>query len=102
LAKTTRSNNTKLLVAILPELHQINDNYPFTAAHQKIKDVLAAEHVPVLDLIEGLRNHGPESTLWVTPLDDHPNGKANILVAAQIESWILSDLDRVDFPPQTR
>jgi lysophospholipase L1-like esterase len=98
LAKTTRSNNTKLLVAILPELHQINDNYPFTAAHQKIKDVLAAEHVPVLDLIEGLRNHGPESTLWVTPLDDHPNGKANILVAAQIQSWILSSFDHKPGP----
>ena len=100
LANTTRSNNTKLLVAILPELHQINDNYPFTEAHQKIKDVLAAEHVPVLDLIEGLRNHGPESTLWVTPLDDHPNGKANILVAGQIQSWILSDFDRK--PGQSR
>jgi len=94
LAKTTRSNHTKLLVAILPELHQINHNYPFTAAHQKIKDVLAPEHVPVLDLIDGLRNHGPESTLWVTPLDDHPNGKANTLVVAQIQSWILNDFDQ--------
>jgi len=94
LASTTKRENTKVLVALLPELHQINDNYPFTAAHQKIKDVLAAEHAPVLDLIDGLRNHGPESTLWVTPLDDHPNGKANTLVAAQIQDWILSDFDR--------
>lgn len=91
LASTTQRENTKLLVAILPELHQINNSYPFTAAHQKIKDVLAAEHAPVLDLIDGLRNHGQESTLWVTPLDDHPNGKANALVAAQIQDWILSD-----------
>jgi lysophospholipase L1-like esterase len=94
LASTTRRENTKLLVAILPELHQINNSYPFTAAHQKIKDVLATEHAPVLDLIDGLRDHGPESTLWVTPLDDHPNGKANTLVAAQIQNWILSEFDR--------
>jgi lysophospholipase L1-like esterase len=94
LASTTKRENTKLLVAILPELHQINGSYPFTAAHKKIKDVLAAEHAPVLDLIDGLRNHGPEKTLWVTPLDDHPNGKANTLVAAQIQDWILSNLDR--------
>ncbi|HXM20892.1 MAG TPA: SGNH/GDSL hydrolase family protein [Terriglobales bacterium] len=100
LASTTKRENTKLLVAILPELHQINDNYPFTAAHQKIKDVLAAEHAPVLDLIDGLRNHGPESTLWVTPLDDHPNGKANTLVAAQIQDWILSDSDRTESQEQ--
>lgn len=94
LVSTTQRENTKVLVALLPELHQINDNYPFTAAHQKIKDVATAAHAPVLDLIDGLRNHGPESTLWVTPLDDHPNGKANALVAAQIQDWILSNLDR--------
>jgi lysophospholipase L1-like esterase len=94
LASTTKRENTQLLVAILPELHQINDSYPFTAAHQKIKDVLASENIPVLDLIDGLRNHGPESTLWVTPLDDHPNGKANALIVAQMRHWILSDLGR--------
>lgn len=92
LAASTRDDHTKLLVALLPELHQINDDYPFTAAHQKIKDVVAAENVPVLDLIDGLRNHGPEITLWVTPLDDHPNGKANALVAAQMRDAILKDL----------
>jgi lysophospholipase L1-like esterase len=91
LALATRNDKTKLIVAILPELHQINNDYPFTAAHQKIKDVLAPEHVPVLDLIDGLRNHGPESTLWVTPLDDHPNGKANALIADQMRAWILQD-----------
>jgi len=92
LAVATRNDHTTLLVALLPELHQINDHYPFRAAHQKIKDVLAPEQVPVLDLIDGLRNRGPESTLWVTPLDDHPNGKANALIAAQLGDWIVSQL----------
>ncbi|HMD97923.1 MAG TPA: SGNH/GDSL hydrolase family protein [Terriglobia bacterium] len=94
LASTTRSEGTQLLVALLPELHQINENYPFTAEHQKIKDVVTAEGVPVMDLIEGLRNHGPESTLWVTPQDDHPNAKANGLVAAQLQDWILTHLNQ--------
>lgn len=101
LASTTQRENTKMLVAILPELHQINNDYPFTAAHQKIKDVLTVEHAPVLDLIDGLRNHGPESTLWVTPLDDHPNGKANALVAAQLQSWILSNFDHTRIPSRS-
>jgi hypothetical protein len=92
LAASTRSNNAKLLVALIPELHQINNDYPFTAAHQKIKDIMALEQVPVLDLIDGLRNHGPELSLWVTPLDDHPNGKANTLIAAQLRDAILADL----------
>lgn len=96
LAATARRDGTQPLVAILPELHQINENYPFTAEHQKIKDVLASEGVPVADLIEGLRDHGPESTLWVTLQDDHPNAKANGLIATQLHDWILKNrADRI-------
>ena len=92
LANSTRSHNAKLLVAILPELHQINDDsYPFRAAHQKIQDVMAAENVPALELIDGLKDHGPEETLWVTALDDHPNAKANNLISDQLEQWILEN-----------
>jgi lysophospholipase L1-like esterase len=92
LANSTRSHDAKLLVAILPELHQINgDSYPFKVAHQKIKDVMAAENVPVLELIDGLKDHGPEETLWVTVLDDHPNAKANNLISDQLEQWILEN-----------
>ena len=79
LAATTRENQTKLIVALLPELHEINQEYPFTAEHQKIKDVVAPTGAPVLDLIDGLRGHGPEETLWVTPLDDHPSAQGQYL-----------------------
>ena len=92
LASRTNEDGTKLLVTILPELREINGEYPFAAAHQKIKDALSANHVPVLDLIDGLRGHGPESTLWVTKADDHPNGKANTLVAAQVLRWVVDTL----------
>ena len=92
LAKSTKRDNARLLVALLPELHEINNSYPFTAAHEKIKGILAEQQVPVLELRDGLKNHGPEVTLWVTPLDDHPNGKANHLIAAQLRDTILSGL----------
>jgi hypothetical protein len=99
LAESTRQDNAKLIVALIPELHQINDSYPFAFAHQKIKNILAPEQVPVLDLIDGLRNHGPEETLWVTSLDDHPNGKANTLIAAQLRDTILTELQVKDHSP---
>jgi len=92
LATTTRDDRTQLLVTILPELHEINESYPFTSEQQKIKDVLASNRVPVIDLIDGLRGHGPESSLWVTPADDHPNRKANTLIVAQELPWILQNL----------
>ena len=92
LANSTRSHDAKLLVAILPELHQINgDSYPFRAAHQKIKDVMAAENVSVLELIDSLKDRGPEETLWVAALDDHPNAKANNLISDQLGQWILEN-----------
>lgn len=95
LADSTRSDGAKLLVAILPELHQINgDSYPFRAAHQKIQDVMATEHVPVVELIDGLKDHGPEETLWVTAMDDHPNAKANDLISNQLQQWILVKLEK--------
>jgi hypothetical protein len=96
LAAVTREDHTKLLVTILPELHQINSDYPFAAAHEKIMDFLAAQQIPAIDLIDGLRGHGPESSLWVTPADDHPNGKANGLIVKQIMPWILQNAEGND------
>jgi lysophospholipase L1-like esterase len=95
LATSTRANGAQALVALLPELHQINgDSYPFKAAHQKIDDVAAAENMPVLELINGLKDHGPEETLFVTPADDHPNAKANDLISDQLEAWVLANVGK--------
>jgi hypothetical protein len=52
---------------------------------------LTSQGVPVIDLIDGLKDHGPENTLWVTPADDHPNGKANALIAQQLRECHFSD-----------
>jgi lysophospholipase L1-like esterase len=93
LAAATTADGGKLLVAILPELHEINDGYPFIREQQKIKDVLAANQVPVIDLIDGLRGHGPERSLWVTPADDHPNAKANSLIVDQILPHVLDQVE---------
>lgn len=92
MAAITQEDGTRLLVTILPELHEINGVYPFESAHLKIKNWVTTNRVPAIDLIDGLRGHGPESSLWVTPTDDHPNGKANSLIVAQILPWILENL----------
>jgi lysophospholipase L1-like esterase len=91
LAGLTRRDGTRLLVAMLPELHDVNGAYPFTREQRKIEDVLERYHVPVIDLLEGLRGHQDARSLWVTPADPHPNGKANALIAAQIAPWVLEN-----------
>jgi hypothetical protein len=92
LADVARQDGTALLVALLPELHHLDGVYPFTAEHDKVRRLAERHGVPVLELIDGLRGHGPEASLFVTPLDSHPNAKANTLIAAQLCAWILKTL----------
>lgn len=89
LASMTRADGSALLATIIPELHQINGSYPFEGEHKKVKDALMALRVPVIDLIAGLRGHGPEEALWATTTDPHPNAKANALIVAQIVPWVI-------------
>jgi lysophospholipase L1-like esterase len=90
LARTARADRSALLITILPELHQINGDYPFSDAHSKVKAVAAEDGVAVIDLLDTLRGHGAESTLWVTPRDLHPNRKANLLVAEKLRREVLA------------
>jgi hypothetical protein len=93
LSRTVRADRAQFMVAILPELRAINGAYPFDRETRKIKDVVESQGVPVIDLIYGLRGHGPESLLWVTALDPHPNAKAQGLIAAQLLPLVRSAAD---------
>jgi lysophospholipase L1-like esterase len=88
LAETTARDGAGLLVAILPELHQINGTYSFAAEQQKIEDYLAARKIRTIDLLPCLQGHGPEAGLWITPGDAHPNAKANELIAGCVDAAI--------------
>lgn len=88
LAHTTKEDGAGVLVALLPELHQIRGEYPFAREHALVREAARTQGLPTLELIEALRNHGPESSLWVTPVDTHPNRKANELIAAQLLAWV--------------
>jgi len=84
LSETVRADRSQLLVAILPELRVIDGAYPFDRETRNIEDLLESERTPFVNLIDGLRGHGPESSLWVTPLDPHPSAKAHALIGAQL------------------
>lgn len=88
LAEVTAQDGTGLLVAVLPELHQIEGAYPFASEHRKIEDYLASRQVRTIDLVACLRGHGPETSLWITPADTHPNVKANTLIAGCVGAAI--------------
>jgi hypothetical protein len=79
LADYCKQNNIKLLIAHLPELHDVQ-NYRFGLVTELVRQTANENEVPFVDLLPNMQYHASED-LWVTPPDPHPNGFANGLIA---------------------
>ena len=75
----TKNYNIKLLVASLPELHDVN-SYKFQLITDLVKAVADSNGVPFVDILGQLKDQ-PSEKLWVTPPDPHPNAYANAYIA---------------------
>jgi lysophospholipase L1-like esterase len=89
LAAMCRARNIRLTVALLPELHDVEDTYPFRFVHEKVSAVLGRHGVPVLDLNGAFRGRDPKS-LWVSPGDAHPNAVAQRIIAERLFASIAN------------
>jgi hypothetical protein len=74
-----RARGGRFLVASWPLLVDLDD-YPFTAADDTVARFCAAAGIPRVDLRAALRGRSAES-LWVHPIDHHPNEVAHRLAA---------------------
>jgi hypothetical protein len=74
-----REQGGRMLVASWPLLVDLDD-YPFSAADETIARFCAAAAIPRLDLRQTLRGR-PAESLWVHPVDHHPNEIAHRLAA---------------------
>lgn len=73
-----------ILLALIPEMGNFNELYPFRAAHDSIAAYCDRIGVPMCDLLDGFM--GIEAkTLWVRWDDPHFNRRAHQLAAMQIE-----------------
>jgi lysophospholipase L1-like esterase len=79
LADFSRQNGIKLLVASLPELHDVA-NYRFGRITDLARQAAKKNGAAFVDVLPYLKDQ-PSSTLWVTPPDPHPNALANELIA---------------------
>ena len=79
LADYCKSKNIKLLIAHLPELHDVQ-NYRFGSVTELVRQAANENGVPFVDLLPVLQFQASED-LWVTPPDPHPNAFANELIA---------------------
>jgi lysophospholipase L1-like esterase len=90
LADYCKENNIKLLIAHLPELHDVQ-NYRFGLVTELVRQTANENGVPFIDLLPNLQFQASED-LWVTPPDPHPNAFANELIA----SGLFGALQKID------
>ena len=83
LIETCRSRGIGLRIVLLPELHHVDDSYPFRFVHERVVARVTNQGVPVLDLDGAFKEHRPES-LWVSPGDAHPNALAQRIIAQRL------------------
>jgi lysophospholipase L1-like esterase len=79
LADYCKANNIKLIVANLPELHDVA-NYRFDKVTELVREAAAESGAVFVDLLPVVKNED-SAALWVTPPDPHPNAFANELLA---------------------
>lgn len=82
IAAACRGRGIPLLVAIIPDLHQLQP-YPFPEATAHVERFCAENGVRCLDLQPLLAPYAPER-LWVSREDTHANGFANGVFAAAV------------------
>jgi len=78
--RTLQRRGAAFLVAQWPLLVGLDGSYPFEGPTAAIARACDDAGISRLDLLDALRGH-PESSLWVSPTDRHPNEVAHRLVA---------------------
>lgn len=69
---------------IIPELHNLSDDYPFQDIHGRLVRAGEDAGLPVVDLYPAFAGHTPEQSLWVSPTDAHHNAEAQAMIAQGI------------------
>jgi lysophospholipase L1-like esterase len=82
LAAFTKAHGTKLLIASMPELHDVQ-HYRLQRITDLVHEAADENDVPFVDLLPYVQRV-PSPELWVTPPDPHPNGLAHKLFAEGI------------------
>lgn len=76
----TRAQGGRFMVALWPLLVDLGPRYPFAETHDTIRQFCTAAGIPFVDL-RGALAGPPIASLWVHPIDRHPNEIAHRLAA---------------------
>lgn len=79
----SRSRGTHFLIAVWPVLVSLGGGYPLEQVHEAITAFCRGAGIACLDLLPALQGRSSVS-LWVHPVDTHPNELAHRLVTANL------------------
>jgi len=79
LADHARSHRVKLLIAYLPELHDLRRD-PLQKIAELVREAARENGADFVDVLPDLKDQ-ESAKLWVSPSDPHPNAFANELIA---------------------
>ena len=84
-----RANGAKPAVVLWPFLQGLGPgrHYPFVTMHRLVEEFCASEQLPLLDLLPVLADV-PAESLWVSPVDMHPNERAQQLVTPVLSAFV--------------
>src|SRR5262249_51916704 len=83
MGEMARARGVDVVVAIIPELSNLDDRYPFRDVHARVGTMCREQGMEVVDLLPALTGqHGP--SLWIHPRDRHPNARGHELIASGI------------------
>jgi hypothetical protein len=83
----TRQRGAKFALVIFPVLFQLNEDYPLAAATEVIESFCRANGMAVYSLLPAFLGENAAS-LWVSPLDQHPNEKGHALAAEAMREFL--------------
>jgi lysophospholipase L1-like esterase len=86
LSRYCEEQGIELVVVHYPELHELGP-YPFQGVTDLVQEESEKAGRPFLDLLPVVIAEEPTS-LWVTPTDAHPNGKAAGLYAKELKKFL--------------
>jgi GDSL-like lipase/acylhydrolase family protein len=81
--RSMRERGGWFLVALWPLMVGLDGRYPFEGVHQEIARFCLRSGIPERDLLPAMRGRAPAS-LWVHPVDLHPNEIAHHLAAEEL------------------
>ncbi len=88
IAEISKQHGIPVVLAIYPNLLNLNDTYSFKDAHTLVAKTATEFGMKVVDLFPKF-NGLDAPTLWISPKDSHPNASANTLAARGIYEGLL-------------